>query len=225
MMGDRFDTLEEDFKNDVDLMRRKLDRVGRHAQGEEQKKLLRELDRSRESAQSLLRSMEAEIQRAPAYERSNFRSRLASLKRELDSTTAQVEQATRSISDLDDMEAAHRAKMMQGTRALQRASDSVHRSRQIAEETDEIGTNIVGELGRQGEALERTRDRLHETQSALDKSKSILRGMAFRVVTNKIIMVLIILVELAILAGVIYIKFIKPKNTTSGTAPTTHSTP
>jgi len=45
--------------------------------------------------------MEAEIQRAPAYERSNFRSRLASLKRELDSTTAQVEQATRSISDLD----------------------------------------------------------------------------------------------------------------------------
>jgi len=46
---------------------------------------------------------------------------------------------------IQDMEAAHRAKMMQGTRALQRASDSVHRSRQIAEETDEIGTNIVGE--------------------------------------------------------------------------------
>ena len=42
------------------------------------------------------------------------------------------------------MEAAHRAKLMQGTRSLQRASESVHRSRQIANETDEVGVNIIG---------------------------------------------------------------------------------
>lgn len=36
---------------------------------------------------------------------------------------------------------------MQGTRSLQRASDSVHRSRVIADETDEIGTNIIGTAG------------------------------------------------------------------------------
>ena len=49
-----------------------------------------------------------------------------------------------SVFTLQDMEAAHRAKLMQGTRSLQRASESVHRSRQIANETDEVGVNIIG---------------------------------------------------------------------------------
>lgn len=44
-----------------------------------------------------------------------------------------------------DMEAAHRSKLMQGTRSLQRASESVNRSRQIAAETDEVGVNIIGQ--------------------------------------------------------------------------------
>lgn len=58
------------------------------------------------------------------------------------------------------MEAAQRSRLLQGTRALERASASVHRSRQIAEETDEVATETLGELGRQGEALERTRDKV-----------------------------------------------------------------
>ena len=49
-----------------------------------------------------------------------------------------------NVLNSQDMEAAHRAKLMQGTRSLQRASESVNRSRQIAAETDEVGVNIIG---------------------------------------------------------------------------------
>jgi len=58
------------------------------------------------------------------------------------------------------METAQRAKLMQGTHALERASGSVQRSNQIAAETDEIAVGIVDELGQQGESLERTHDRV-----------------------------------------------------------------
>lgn len=45
--------------------------------------------------------MEAEIQRAPAFERTGMRNRLALSKRALDSTMTRMNQLTRQISDLD----------------------------------------------------------------------------------------------------------------------------
>lgn len=58
------------------------------------------------------------------------------------------------------MEASQRARLIQGTQSLNRASESIARSHQIAAETDEVGTEILGELGRQREVLTRTKDRV-----------------------------------------------------------------
>ena len=45
--------------------------------------------------------MEAEIQRAPSYEKSRLRNKLASNKRSLDSTMARMQQITRQMDDMD----------------------------------------------------------------------------------------------------------------------------
>lgn len=58
------------------------------------------------------------------------------------------------------MEATQRNQLIQGTQSLNRASESIARSHQIAAETDEIGTDILGELGRQRDVLTRTKDRV-----------------------------------------------------------------
>lgn len=58
------------------------------------------------------------------------------------------------------MAASQRNKLYQGTQSLNRATDSIARSHQIAAETDEIGVEIIDELGRQRETLHRTKDRV-----------------------------------------------------------------
>ena len=58
------------------------------------------------------------------------------------------------------MEASQRARLVQGTQSLNRATESIARSHQVAAETDEIGTEILGELGRQRDVLVRTKDRV-----------------------------------------------------------------
>ena len=58
------------------------------------------------------------------------------------------------------MEASQRARLVQGTQSLNRTTDSIARSHQVAAETDEIGTEILGELGRQRDVLVRTKDRV-----------------------------------------------------------------
>ena len=52
--------------------------------------------------------------------------------------------------------------MLQGTEYLNNATQSIERSQRIAAETDQIGTDIIEELGEQREQLDRTRDRVRE---------------------------------------------------------------
>ena len=68
---------------------------------------------------------------------------------------------------------------------------------------------IISDLGSQRETLERTRARLGEAGEDLSRSRRVLRRMYTNVVSNKIILIVIILVEIGILAGVIYWKYIK----------------
>ena len=71
------------------------------------------------------------------------------------------------------------------------------------------GNVIITDLGAQRETLERTRARLGEAGEDLSRSRRVLRRMYTGVVSNKIILIVIILVEIGILAGVTYWKYIK----------------
>ena len=69
------------------------------------------------------------------------------------------------------------------------------------------GNEIIGDLGAQRETLERTRARLIESDLELGRSRRILKKMYLNVFSNKIILIVIIIIEIAILAGVIYYKY------------------
>lgn len=55
---------------------------------------------------------------------------------------------------------SQRALLLQGSESLNNASQSIERSQRIATETEQIGTDIMEELGGQREQLDRTRDRV-----------------------------------------------------------------
>ncbi|KAI8046637.1 vesicle transport through interaction with t-SNAREs homolog 1B [Drosophila gunungcola] len=90
---------------------------------------------------------------------------------------------------------------------LQRTADSIQRSNQIAIETENMGTEVLGELGEQRESLLRTTRRLEDADQDLSKSRVIIRKLGREVLYNKIILILIILLELGILVGLLVLKF------------------
>lgn len=65
--------------------------------------------------------------------------------------------------NVQSFESIQRARLMQGTASLNRASDSLARSHLVAAETDQIGTDIIDELGTQRESLLRTREAVSES--------------------------------------------------------------
>lgn len=111
--------------------------------------------------------------------------------------------------DRYDWQEANRATVLEGTEALLRTAESLERSRRIAQESEDIGTSIIADLGTQRESLERVRDSLQNTDQFLTQSQKILNSMYKRVFTNKFILILIILTEVVILGAVVYLKFFK----------------
>jgi vesicle transport through interaction with t-SNAREs protein 1 len=82
------------------------------------------------------------------------------------------------------------------------------RSQQVAFESEEVGGEIVSDLGVQRETIERTRTRLQETNAEISRSRKVVRRIYFGIIQNKIVLVVIIVIELAIVAAMIYWKFI-----------------
>jgi len=104
-------------------------------------------------------------------------------------------------------EAEHRQVLLEGNAALERSAQSVARSQAVAAESEQIGTEVISELGEQRERLLRAKRRLSQTDDELNKTRRILNVMRLKVLTNKIVLILIILLELVILGITVYLKF------------------
>ncbi|EMP40953.1 Vesicle transport through interaction with t-SNAREs like protein 1B [Chelonia mydas] len=192
---------------------------------EEKKKLIREFDEKQQEANETLREMEEELKYAPVSFRNQMMNRirtykrdLAMFQREIKSTDLGLGLGSRGdtkygIYSMENEQSTHlqlqRGLLLQGTDSLNRATQSIDRSHRIAAETDQIGTEIIEELGDQREQLERTKSRLVNTSENLSKTRKILRSMSKRIMTNKLLLSVIIILELAILGGVVYYKFFR----------------
>jgi len=102
-----------------------------------------------------------------------------------------------------------RRTVLEGQRALERTSDSIARSTAVAIETEQIGNEVIGELGTQRETLVRTKGRLVDTDVEISRSRKILRSMYMNMIYNKLILLGIIVIEVLVLMILIYWKFIR----------------
>lgn len=107
-----------------------------------------------------------------------------------------------------DLTSEQRRVLVDSRAALERTNQSVSKSHAIAIETEQIGTEVISELGGQRETLLRAKSRLTETDQELARSKKIMNLMKRRILTNKFVLILIIIFEFAILGCLVYIKFI-----------------
>ncbi|XP_056638962.1 vesicle transport through interaction with t-SNAREs homolog 1B [Diorhabda carinulata] len=109
----------------------------------------------------------------------------------------------------DDFEEQNRQILFQGTAALERTSESLARSTQIAIETETIGNEVVSELDSQRQSLLRSKNRLEDANEQLTSARRTLQKMGRNVVYNKLLLIGIIILEIAILAAICYLKFLR----------------
>ncbi|OWF38610.1 vesicle transport through interaction with t-SNAREs homolog 1B-like [Mizuhopecten yessoensis] len=216
MSSEKFESLEDDLTSIIDGLRERIEKKIPVYRGEEKKTAIRHAGRNLEEAEFVLQEMEEEAKVAPVPYRTQMLGKLRNYRRDLEQASKLLKKESgKPVGgsdnygfDRDDrIVASQRSKLMHGTQSLNRASESLARTQQVAAETDMIGVDTIDELGRQRESLVRTKGMLDETDGNLSKSRKILKSMATRVMTNKMILIVIILLELALLGGLVYWKF------------------
>lgn len=230
MSSERFETCEEDLRTTLEAIGTKIEEHIPHATGEARKKLIRDVQRQIEEGAVLAESLESEARNAPGGYRLPMMSKVRSyqkdiekLRRELTKVAAQKGNSQYSGS-LDttgffspevvvneNHDNSTREKLFEGTQILHQTSQHLERSHQIALETDEIGTGIIDDLSGQKEQLIRTRDRLEDIDANISHSRKVIRSIGKRIITSKLLLIFIIILEVIILGVVIYWKFFMHK--------------
>lgn len=219
MTSEKFEYMEEDIKTLLDDISRKFD-VCIRAGGEDKKAVLRDVERKLDQVNRALQDLEQEALSAPHPYRIPMLSKTRKVKQDIvnaerrlrtlrsDNAAGLVRQELLgpTVGRNDFGSDPQRSRLLQMNDTIQRTTDSVARSIQVASETGQIGVSVGEELRSQREVLVRTKGRLDEVDGNLTTSRKIVRGMYRRVITNKVILLVIILLELGILGGLLYWK-------------------
>ncbi|XP_059209238.1 vesicle transport through interaction with t-SNAREs homolog 1B [Centropristis striata] len=226
MSSEEFEKLHEMYQSLYEELKIMPERALK-CHGEERKRLVRTFDERQGEAEEVLEGMEEELRAAPSTYRNAMSTKLRMYRRDMGKLQRDMKSAApgsgsssqagegshHGIYASQNQQSTHqqsqRTLLLQGLDSLNHASQSIERSQRIAAETDQIGTDIIEELGGQREQLDRTRNRLVDTGENLSRSRKILRAMSRRLVTNKLLLAVIIIMELAILGAVVYLKFFR----------------
>jgi len=218
-MADLFDTYEEDFvelRNSVDSKIKNipnLDGSRRQTeiqQGESDIQELEQLLKSMNLSARNVGSNQGLISKIRDYE-----NEVSKLKTALRKATMQI----RAGSDRDSLFVGglrdehlsssmdQRERLLSATEKLERSQTDLRQTIATAEETVGIGIDVLGNLDTQKQTMMGIKDKLGRVNENLGRAKRIMRTMARRVVTNKLIMAVIILVLLLAVVLVVYLKF------------------
>jgi len=187
---------------------------------EERKKQAVKLARSSLiDAKKLIEDMDQEARMAPVQYRSEMLNKVRQYRQNLSEINNSIRKLSETkltdFSSVDiqedaprNFEGQHRQQLMQSQNLIDSAGESIQRSTRVAIETEEVGESILTDLGSQRETLERARTRLQETNEELSRSRRVIRKLYFGVIQNKVVLVIIIILEILILIGIVYHRFL-----------------
>lgn len=179
---------------------------------------MREAEREMEEADDILRQMQNYSRSQSGA--SGIGSKIQMYQADLSRTRREFEKAVRSgtqrdelfdgASGNDDLQVRtldQRAGLLQDRRTLEDGRDRLAATRAVSARTEQIGVNILGNLGDQRESLLRADAHLSGTDEELSRGRRILRAMDRRVMTNKLVLVLIAVFLAASIGTVVYFRW------------------
>jgi hypothetical protein len=107
------------------------------------------------------------------------------------------------LSDILDQ----RTHLLHDNRTLDTTSDRINRALRVGEESERIGASIITHVIDQNDQLQRTADTLDETDVELTSARRTLNSIWLCVITNKLIWLLVVIVELAAIALIWYVRW------------------
>uniref|UniRef100_A0A914I646 t-SNARE coiled-coil homology domain-containing protein n=1 Tax=Globodera rostochiensis TaxID=31243 RepID=A0A914I646_GLORO len=167
--------------------------------------------------EELLEQMELSVREIPSSspERAKYETRVKSYrndKRQLDAELRKTFERAKSTADRDELlhygDAAvsidQMDKLISNTERLERTSRKIDDAYRVTVETEQIGAEVLDNLGQQRETLTRARGRMREADADLSRSNRTLSYMIRRVIQNRLILLVVAVVMMFSLLFLLY---------------------
>jgi chromosome segregation ATPase len=184
--------------------------------GDDRRHALREIENCFKEADELLDSMELSARSVPGKveellnQIKTYRNNIKNLKKDLQTLEKQADRI--ALLGGTDEEAVttleQRTAMLTNTDRLTRIGSDIMHSNQIGQEALRTGVATLQELQEQGERIQHSRAGLREINDRLDQAKRLMQRIWRGVLKNKGIQALIILLLIAMILLIIYLKWI-----------------
>ncbi|KAK9887781.1 hypothetical protein WA026_000096 [Henosepilachna vigintioctopunctata] len=170
----------------------------------DRRQLISNIEKHVEEAQELLEQMDLEVREVETSKKQRCKTKLECYRAELKRLTLEYIKA-RSIkqgalnydsTDPDDFNDARisndqKQKLIQNSERLERSGKKLEEGYRILVETEETGTQILQQLGEQRETIQRSRNRLRETDEEVSRASRIINTMIMRSLQQKFVLIVV----------------------------------
>ncbi|XP_058949132.1 vesicle transport through interaction with t-SNAREs homolog 1A [Pocillopora verrucosa] len=213
-MTDLFNHHEQQFGNLSAEITARICKIP-NLHGSAKKSAVTDVERCFDEARELIEQMELEVREVTGEEKTKLTNRLKAYTNEMKRFDQDLKKAKVAFSDQEGRhellsgEDSHnsedqRARLLDNTERVERSGRQLDEGYRMCVETEQIGVDIMDNLHRDREVIERARERTRATDKNLSKSSRILTGMMRRIIQNRIIMAVICLAILGVIGLIIY---------------------
>ncbi|CDR40079.1 CYFA0S04e03158g1_1 [Cyberlindnera fabianii] len=207
-----FTTYETDYEVAYGEAQQKLQQI-RDLDGEQRREAMKAVERATDECIEILDQLAIEVQNIQSGARSAYNAKIRSYRSDVDKAKKELkklmddEDRRQLIGSSNYNKDSQRSQLLQSNSALERTSERLRESSRVANETEQIGSNIMLDLRSQREQLQNSRQTLFEADGYVDRSIQTLKSMTRRAAANKIISYAIIAVLIILILLVLASKF------------------
>jgi len=233
-MADLFASYEEDFLELKTTLENRITTIP-NLDGSNRQSEIQQAESDLQEIEQLIKSMNLRARNSLANQSlmskiKDYESESSKLKTNLRKATMQIKVQTDRDSLFGGLREEHlsssmdqRQRLLEATEKLERSGNELKHAIATAEDTVGIGIQVMDNLHDNTQKMHGIKDRLGTVNENLGRAKKIMGVIGRRVVTNKLIMGLIILVLILAICLILYIKFFSDSSSSTPTDTTATS--
>jgi len=199
--GNLFETYEKELQLAFKVIEEKIELL---KTGKNKHQLVKEIDAEFDTAQDTIDQMSMVAKstyggQALTTKVNNFLEQMAKLRKE-----------TERFGKTSALHDKQRGQIMAGKAVVDQSSQRLNDTHRIALETEEIGSGALNRLVTDREKVVGALEEMEVVDGKVERTRTILTSMGRGIVTNKIILVFIILILIAAIGIITYVKWIAP---------------
>mmetsp|Transcript_23405 Transcript_23405/g.37455 ORF Transcript_23405/g.37455 Transcript_23405/m.37455 type:complete len:214 (+) Transcript_23405:51-692(+) len=131
-----------------------------------------------------------------------YRKQYTSLTNSYRESLQKLRNSTHSMHEREE-----RNRLLQSHEIIDSTQSALDRSKQVVAETEEVAIDSSTKVNAQGQQLENVLGDVHDINDTSARGRRIMMGMARRMMTDRIIQSIIVILELGIIGGLLYWRF------------------